>query len=45
VEDFTLDAEAQPVLVRPGNTQVLLMGYIYRPYTANTFWGRLIVAW
>jgi MtrB/PioB family decaheme-associated outer membrane protein len=44
VEDFTLDAEAQPVLVRPGDTQVLLMGYIYRPYTANTFWGRLIVA-
>lgn len=39
VEDFTLDAEANQNLVR-GN--VLLMGYLYRPYTANTFWGRVI---
>ena len=40
VQDFTLDAEANENLVR-GN--VLLMGYLYRPYTANTYWGRLIV--
>jgi MtrB/PioB family decaheme-associated outer membrane protein len=46
VEDFTLDVEANPVLVQTqGNTRALFMGYIYRPYTANTFWGRLIVVW
>jgi MtrB/PioB family decaheme-associated outer membrane protein len=39
VTDFTLDADANPVLVRG---QAILLGYLYRPYTANTFWGRLI---
>jgi hypothetical protein len=39
VEDFTLDAESNENLVR-GN--VLLMGYLYRPYTASTYWGRII---
>jgi MtrB/PioB family decaheme-associated outer membrane protein len=42
VNDFTLDVDANPDLVR-GN--VLLIGYLYRPYTANTFWGRLIYRW
>jgi hypothetical protein len=42
VEDFTLDADANPDLVRG---QVLLIGYLYRPYTANTFWGRLVYRW
>ena len=42
VEDFTLDAEANPNLAR-GST--LLMGYLYRPYTATTFWARLIYRW
>jgi MtrB/PioB family decaheme-associated outer membrane protein len=42
VTDFSLDAEANPTLDR-GNA--LLIGYVYRPYTANTFWGRLIVRW
>jgi MtrB/PioB family decaheme-associated outer membrane protein len=42
VEDFTLDVDANPELARG---QTLLMGYLYRPYTANTFWGRLIVGW
>lgn len=42
VRDFTLDVDAVPELARG---QALLMGYLYRPYTANTFWGRLIVAW
>ena len=23
----------------------LLMGYLYRPYTAHTVWGRLIYRW
>lgn len=39
VEDFTLDADANVDLVR-GN--VVLLGYLYRPYTANTVWGRII---
>ena len=42
VEDFTLGVEAVPELLR-GST--LLLGYLYRPYTANTVWGRLIYRW
>jgi hypothetical protein len=42
VEDFTLDVDANPDLARG---TALLMGYLYRPYTANTVWGRLIVGW
>ena len=42
VTDFTLDADANPDLARG---QVLLIGYLYRPYTANTVWGRLIYHW
>jgi len=42
VSDFTLDAQANPTVDR-GNA--LLIGYIYRPYTANTFWGRLVYHW
>lgn len=42
VSDFTLDAEATPDLARG---QTLLLGYLYRPYTANTVWGRLFVRW
>jgi hypothetical protein len=42
VTDFTLDADANPDLARG---QALLIGYLYRPYTANTVWGRLIYRW
>ena len=42
VTDFTLDAEANQELVRG---QALLLGYLYRPYTANTIWGRLMYRW
>jgi hypothetical protein len=42
VTDFTLDADANPDLARG---QALLIGYLYRPYTANTVWGRLIYHW
>jgi MtrB/PioB family decaheme-associated outer membrane protein len=42
VNDFTLDADANPDLARG---QALLIGYLYRPYTANTVWGRLIYRW
>ena len=39
VADFTLDVDANPELARG---QALLMGYLYRPYTANTGWVRLL---
>jgi hypothetical protein len=42
VKDWTLDIDANPDLVRG---QALLLGYMYQPYTANTFWGRLIYTW
>ncbi len=42
VNDFTLDADANPDLARG---QALLMGYLYRPYTVHTVWGRLIYRW
>ena len=42
VRDFTLDAESTPNLARGS---VLLMGYLYRPYTATTVWGRLFYRW
>jgi hypothetical protein len=42
VSDFTLDADANPDLARG---QALLIGYLYRPYTAQTAWGRVVVRW
>ena len=42
VDDFALDAESTPDLAR---TNAVLLGYLYRPYTANTFWARLIYRW
>ena len=42
VADWTLDAEANPDLVR---SQAVLLGYTYQPYTATTIWGRLIYRW
>jgi hypothetical protein len=42
VSDFTLDAEATPDLARG---QTLLLGYLYRPFTANTVWARLVYRW
>jgi MtrB/PioB family decaheme-associated outer membrane protein len=42
VRDFTLDIDANPDLVRG---QALLIGYLYRPYTANTGWLRLLYRW
>ena len=41
VRDFTLDIDANPDLT----SGALLLGYLYRPYTANTVWGRLIYRW
>jgi MtrB/PioB family decaheme-associated outer membrane protein len=42
VEDFTLDVDANPDLARG---QTLLLGYLYRPYSANTWWVRLLYRW
>jgi MtrB/PioB family decaheme-associated outer membrane protein len=42
VEDFTLDIDANPDLVRG---QALLIGYLYRPFTANTGWVRIVYRW
>jgi hypothetical protein len=42
VSDFTLDTDATPDLVR---SQAVLVGYLYRPYRANTVFARLIVRW
>ena len=42
VTDFTLDAEANPQLARG---QAVLLGYLYRPYTVNTVWGRMVYRW
>lgn len=42
VQDFTLDIDANPALVRG---QALLIGYLYQPYTAHTVWGRLVYHW
>ena len=42
VTDFTLDSEANPELARG---QAVLLGYLYRPYTANTVWGRMVYRW
>ena len=42
VEDYTLDAEANPELARG---QTVLLGYLYTPYTANSVWGRMVYRW
>lgn len=42
VRDFTLDADANVDLARG---QSLLIGYLYRPYTANTVWGHVFYRW
>lgn len=42
VDDFALDAEAIPRINLPN---ALLIGYQYLPYTAQTFFGHLIVGW
>lgn len=42
VEDFQLGPDRVDPLNQPSN---LLLGYAYRPYTANSGWVRLIVTW
>ena len=40
VDDWALDAEATS---REVLSQAMILGYNYRPYTANTFFGRLLL--
>lgn len=42
VDDWALDAEATS---REVLSQAMILGYNYRPYTANTFFVRLLVKW
>lgn len=42
VDDFALGPGTIDRLDQPGT---VLMGYVYRPYTANSGWVRLIVSW
>jgi MtrB/PioB family decaheme-associated outer membrane protein len=42
VQDFALDAESTGNVAR---SNAVLIGYLYRPYTAQTGWVRLIVRW
>lgn len=42
VRDFTLDIDANPDSVRG---QALFLGYLYKRYTANTGWLRLLYRW
>ena len=42
VNDFALGAETLTSLAQPS---FLMIGYLSRPYTANTIMGRLTVFW
>jgi hypothetical protein len=42
VNDFALGSQTLSTLAQPS---FLILGYLYRPYTANTFAGRLTYAW
>jgi MtrB/PioB family decaheme-associated outer membrane protein len=42
VRDFALGTQTLDSIAQPG---LLALGYVYRPYTANTVWGRLTYLW
>jgi len=42
VNDFALGSQTLTTLVEPS---FLMLGNLYRPYTANTFMGRLTYIW
>jgi MtrB/PioB family decaheme-associated outer membrane protein len=44
VDDFALNPTASLALPA-ANPALMLLGYAYRPYTANTMWGRLTYLW
>jgi MtrB/PioB family decaheme-associated outer membrane protein len=42
VEDFAFSPTTVNTVAQPG---FLALGYLYRPYTANTLWGRVTYRW
>lgn len=42
VNDFALGSQTLDTIAQPS---FLMLGYLYRPYTANTLWGRLTYLW
>lgn len=45
VSDFALGPTASLASPAAATSTLMLMGYNYRPYSANTFWGRLTYLW
>jgi len=45
VNDFALGPQPSLALPATASPAIVQMGYSYRPYTANTLWGRLTYLW
>jgi MtrB/PioB family decaheme-associated outer membrane protein len=48
VSDFSLGPQANGLIPSPptvATPSIMMLGYYYLPYTANTFWGRLTYRW
>jgi MtrB/PioB family decaheme-associated outer membrane protein len=45
VSDFALGPTASLASPATASATLMLLGYSYRPYTAQTFWGRLTYLW
>ena len=45
VQDFSLDVESVTTGGQPATSNAVLLGYMYRPYTAQTGWLRLLLRW
>jgi MtrB/PioB family decaheme-associated outer membrane protein len=45
VNDFALGPTGSLALPTTGTPTFMMLGYFYKPYSANTFWGRLTYLW
>ena len=45
VTDFALGPQASLALPATASPALMTMGNYYRPYSANTFWGRFTYLW
>jgi len=45
VNDFALGEQPSLALPATASPAIMQMGYAYKPYTANTFWGRMTYLW
>jgi MtrB/PioB family decaheme-associated outer membrane protein len=45
VDDFALGPTESLASPTTGTSTLMLMGYYYKPYSANTFWGKLTYLW